>query len=198
MADTNLNYYYIKPTLNIPNITLILIIIIFFCYLILKMNYISTNWENEKCNNSNFFLAPLFGKDSETTLQQCTSDIVSKSVNDKLTKMNITKDVKDLNQKFDNLTNTIKNAVKSGGQSANNKVNSAANIISGIQKNIDNIKTALTKVLGTVILSSHMSNGIIQSTKTLENTDLVNIVNQYNNTKTELAKTNANPMPQPP
>lgn len=197
MADTtpkpDLNYYYIKPVLNIPNITIIIIIITLFCYLIIKWNYININWENEKCNNSNFFLAPLFGKDSATTIQQCTTDIINKTVNDSVGKLN-------LNSQISDLRNNVNNFQKSLSEQQNSSVgatfNSAANIISGIQNNIDNVKTALNKVLGSVVLNSYMYNGVIQSTQNLQNTDLVNMVTQYNAVQKNINTNAANPSTQ--
>jgi len=192
----NLNYYYIKPILNVPNVALVIIIISIFLYLILYWNYINTNWENEKCKNSNFFLAPIFGKDSTTTLQQCTADIIDKSVDESVKKFNIDGKIQDLSGNISQVLEGIKQAQKNGGSTVGSTMNNAASILTGIQKNIDNIKTAMSKVLGSVILSSYMSNGIIQSTQNLENTDLVNMVTQYNNVQNAINTNAQNTMPQ--
>lgn len=182
MADTstpktNLNYYYIKPTLHIPNVVLILIIIAIFCYILIEWNYINVNWENEKCNNANFFLAPLFGKDSATTLQQCTTDIINKSVSDSVGKLDLSNKINDLSNNVANFKTSLESQ-KAGDVS---KVfTAAADTITGIQDNVSKIKQALRQVLGSVVLNSYMYDGVIQSTKNLQNTDLVNMVNQYN------------------
>jgi hypothetical protein len=196
--DSGLNYYYIKPTLNISNIILIIIIIVFFCILIFKWNYITLNWENEKCNNSNFFLAPMFGKNSTETLQQCTKDIITKSVKDNMTSINLTGQINELNTTFKNLETAINTASTTNTQGVSNTISSSANILSGIQNNINNMKTVLTKVLGSVVLTSYMNDGVIQSTQNLENTDLVNMANQYNAVNNAINNESANPMPQPP
>ena len=174
---TNLNYYYIKPTLHIPNVVLILIIIAIFCCILIEWNYINVNWENEKCNNANFFLAPLFGKDSATTLQQCTTDIINKSVSDSVGKLDLSNKINDLSNNVANFKTSLESQ-KAGDVS---KVfTAAADTITGIQNNVSNIKQALRQVLGSVVLNSYMYDGVIQSTKNLQNTDLVNMVNQYN------------------
>jgi len=197
MADTktvtpkaDLNYYYIKPTLNIPNVILILIIILFFCYLILKWNYINVNWENEKCNNANFFLAPLFGKDSATTLQQCTTDIINKTVSDSVGKLNLSSQISDLSGNIAEFRQSIKD--QSGNQLPTT-FNSAANIISGIQENVSNVKEALSRTLGSVLLNAYMYDGVIQSTQNLQNTDLVNMISQYDAVQKKVTSEAANP-----
>ena len=201
MGDTvsepkpNLNYYYIKPVLNIPNLGLVAIIIFIFCYLIIRWNYIGINWENEKCNNANFFLAPLYGKNSADTLQQCSADIVAKSVSDSLGKLDIQSQIIDLSNNISSIMTEIKNSPSTAGASVSSTVSGTATILSGIQKNIDNIKTALTKVLGSVVLSSYMSNGVIQSSKSLENSNLVNIVSQYSEANKNLLNDMKYPMP---
>lgn len=196
MATTDLNYYYIKPILNVPNVALVIIIIAVFLYLILYWNYLNTNWENEKCNNANFFLAPMFGKSSVDTLQQCTSDIIDKSVDDSVKKFNIDGKIQDLSGNITQVLQGIQQAQKNGGNTVGTTMNNAASILDGIQKNIVNIKNTMSKVLGSVILSSYMSNGIIQSTQNLENTDLVNMVTQYSNVQSAMLSSASSNMPQ--
>ena len=201
MADTSttttpepprpdLNYYYIKPTLNIPNIVLVLIIIVLFLYLILSWNYINTNWENEKCNNANFFLAPLFGKDSATTIQQCTTDIINKKVGDSIGKLNLSSQISDLSGNVAEYQDALSNS-KNG--EVTTTISAASNIISGIQSNIVNIKEALSKTLGAVLLHAHMYDGVIQSTQNLQNTDLVNMITQYQGVQQNITKEASNP-----
>jgi hypothetical protein len=194
-TTTDIKYYYIKPKLNIPNIFLVAIIIAFFCFLIFKWNYTSVNWENEKCNNSNFFLAPLYGKDAAETIKQCTADVVEKSVKDSLDTMNLTSKMSDLNTKFDAITKDFNNIGNNATAAASNTINNSANIIQKIQQNIDNVKTSLTKVLGSVILTTYMNDGVLQSTQNLQNTDLVNIVNKYNDFNNVASAEMSNPMP---
>ena len=198
MADTstpktNLNYYYIKPTLHIPNVVLILIIIAIFCYILIEWNYINVNWENEKCNNANFFLAPLFGKDSATTLQQCTTDIINKSVSDSVGKLDLSNKINDLSNNVANFKTSLESQ-KAGD--VNKVFTDAANAITGIQNNVSNIKQALRQVLGSVVLNSYMYDGVIQSTKNLQNTDLVNMVNQYNAIQKNINKNATDPTQQ--
>lgn len=198
MADTSkpitpkpdLNYYYIKPTLNIPNVILVLIVIAFFLYLILSWNYINTNWENEKCNNANFFLAPLFGKDSATTIQQCTTDIIDKKVGDSVGKLNLSSQIADLSGNVSEFKTAI---AKSNGNGVNATINAASNIITGIQTNINNIKESISQTLGSVLLNAYMYDGIIQSTQNLQNTDLVNMINQYGAVQNKITTEAANP-----
>lgn len=197
MADTNtappkadLNYYYIKPTLNIPNVIVILIIILFFCYLILQWNYINVNWENEKCNNANFFLAPLYGKDSATTLQQCTTDIINKTVNDSVGKLNLSSQIADLSGNVTEFKNALS---KQESNSVGATFKSAANIIAGIQENVSNVKEALSKTLGSVLLKAYMYDGVIQATQNLQNTDLVNMISQYDSVQKKVTSEAANP-----
>ena len=187
-----LRYYYIKPTFSTPNVILILLVIIGFCYLIISWNYTSTNWDNVKCNNSNFYIAPLFGQDSTATLQQCTMDIANNAVTNSATNLNFQKQITDLSNNMTNLNDALHSTALDSVKQTGNTINAASNILTGIQQNIDNIKNTITKVLGSVIVSSYMSDGIIQSTQNLENTNLVNTMSQYNAAGATLSSTNTN------
>jgi hypothetical protein len=189
----NLNYYYIKPTLNIPSVTLILIIIAIFLYLIIQKNYISINWENEKCNGVNFFFAPLYGQDSATTIQQCTTDIINKKVDDSINKLNLKDKLSELNT---NVKDFVTDLNTKREQNIGDTYSTAATTLTAVSNTVDTIKKTLSNVLGSVILNSYMADGVIQSTQSLQNTDLANIKTQYTNVQQKYNANAADPSSQ--
>ena len=73
------------------------------------------------------------------------------------------------------LDNTVKTTSDMNSQ-ANKKV---LNLTTTIQQNVMNVKNALTKILGSVVLSSYMTNGVIQSSQNLGNNILNDVVNKF-------------------
>jgi hypothetical protein len=168
--------YYVQPKYSVVSVGLILGIIAGFMFLIFNSLFILVNWEGTKCKNSNFMFAPLFGKNSRDTFNQCVQDSYNKVSTD--TTSALYKKLDKLNTDVNTLTTTA-TAVSSS---------SAATTVSNYPQNyntllgtINTIHTGLSKILGSVVLSSYLTNGVLQSSNTLQNGELTNLIKQYNN-----------------
>jgi SMC interacting uncharacterized protein involved in chromosome segregation len=147
--------------------------------------HIYTNWDSIKCKSGAFYVAPLFGKDSKKTLDECiklsqeeTIDKSLKPVNKKI--IDINNDIDELNMK---VATSKKNAADMGS-SINSQLFDAT---SGIQQNILYVKNALSKILGAIVLSTNMNNGAITSTQALKNSSLSKMINAFNNVVSPLS-----------
>ena len=143
-------------------------------FIIIKFLYVSLNWAGEQCHDSNFFLAPLFGENSQATFNKCANDAMQNALNDKDAIINknivsLTKSIKDLSN------NKVYIASNSGGGNtpASDNYTQLAGSIGTIQNN-------LSKILGSIVLSSYMNNGVLQSTNSLQNSQLTNLIKEYN------------------
>lgn len=183
----DMNYYYIQPTTTVANIGLVIIIIVLFLFIIFKLLFIAINWESEKCKNSNFFIAPLIGQDSQTTFNQCANDAMKSALNDTGT---------EYYKKLNRLTTSVSKippVTGSGTSPGTGSGTGSGSIPSSFSTNYNNLlstihttQTALSKILGSVVLSSYLNNGVLQSTNNLQNSELSNLINQYNTIGTNI------------
>ena len=184
MNTTN-KFYYLEPKLKTTSILLVIFIIFFTYWFIMYYLHIYTNWDSIKCKSGAFYVAPLFGKDSKKTLDECiklsqeeTIDKSLKPVNKKI--IDINNDIDELNMK---VATSKKNAADMGS-SINSQLFDAT---SGIQQNILYVKNALSKILGAIVLSTNMNNGAITSTQALKNSSLSKMINAFNNVVSPLS-----------
>jgi hypothetical protein len=184
MNTTN-KFYYLEPKLKTTSILLVIFIIFFTYWFIMYYLRIYTNWDSIKCKSGAFYVAPLFGKDSKKTLDECiklsqeeTIDKSLKPVNKKI--ININNDIDELNMK---VATSKKNAADMGS-SINSQLFDAT---SGIQQNILYVKNALSKILGAIVLSTNMNNGVITSTQALKDSSLSKMINAFNNVVSPLS-----------
>ena len=187
MKPTN-KFYYLEPKLKTTSILLVIFIIFFTYWFIMYYLYTYTNWDSIKCKNGAFYVAPLFGKDSKKTLDECiklsqeeTIEKSLKPVNKKI--ININNDIDELNMK---VAASKKNAANMGS-SINSQLFDAT---SGIQQNILYVKNALSKILGSIVLSTNMNNGVITSTQALKNSSLSKMINAFNDVVSPLSTSN--------
>jgi hypothetical protein len=167
------NYYYIQAKPTVASIGLVAIIIVVFLFLIYKVVYININWGGEKCKNSNFFLAPLFGQDSQATFNKCASDAMVDAAN----KSDLNDKVKKLDEDVLSLNNKVSQLPSSGSSSASKGFTDNYN---RLLSTIETIQTSLSKVIGSIVLNSYMNNGVLESTNTLQNSQLTDLIKQYN------------------
>ena len=169
MADTQPTpkYFYIKPTIRGSSVSLIIIIVIFFIWIIFKWSYTYLNWETEKCKNMNFYMAPIYNKDSTTTFNECVSDEVAVQVQDAIHNTGFSKEIEQVQTNIGKLSGAYATVQTDGPGFANNYNQSNSNIVSKIKQNVIDVKNTLSKVMGSVIISSYLNNGVIQATKSL-------------------------------
>ena len=166
--------YYIQPSYSVTNIGLIIIVIGAFMFLIFKVLFTIVDWEGSKCKGSNFMLSPLLGKDSSKTFNQCVQSSLNDATAD--TTSNLYKKMDELTKAVNSLqTTTVASTTPPG--TTDPKFTSNYNTLLGT---INTIQTGLSKILGSVVLSSYMTNGVLQSSNTLENGDLSKLIKQYN------------------
>jgi hypothetical protein len=172
----NTNYYYIQPSTTVASIGLIIIIIVLFLVIIFKLLFISINWESEKCKNSNFFIAPLLGQNGEATFNKCTSDAMKTALNDTGTEY-----YNKINKLQNNVTqiSTASTTNSGTGTGTSTSTEFSANY-NNLLSTVNSIQSSLSKILGSVVLSSYLNKGVLQSTNSLQNGELTNLINQYN------------------
>ena len=175
-------FIYLEPKIKASSVSLVIIIIVFFAYIILKWNYMYSNWESIKCQNSNFYIAPIFGKDSSQTFSECTkqiqTDIVEAEINP------IHSRIDGLDSNITNINSALNKTIQTTSDMNSQANQNVLNLSTTIQQNIINVKNALSKILGSVVLSTYMTNGTIESSKNLGNNILSDVVTNFSQATT--------------
>lgn len=164
---TEQSYFYIKPIKRGSSITLIVIIILFFIWIIFKWSFTYLNWESEKCKNMNFYFAPIYNKDSTETFNQCVSDQVADQVQKAINNTEFPQQVEKVQKDMEKLTKAYSQVESNGPGYVNDYSKENSNIVNTIKENVLGVKNTLSKVMGSVIISSYLNNGVIQATKSL-------------------------------
>ena len=147
----------------------------FFIWFILYWNFTKKNWDTEKCKKNNFYIAPIFGENSETTFTDCLTKDSTGIINAALNP---------LSQDILALKNEISNGRKNG--IGNNGVNSgylnsnssdySSSLNSGIygqvQKNMIHMKSALNKLTGSAIASQYVNDGAIKTSTNFKDNNI--------------------------
>ena len=157
----SIEFYYLNPELKVSSgLFPIIIIGLFIWFLTVWVNNYR-NWDSQQCKNGNFYLAPLFGKDSKTAFESCARPVISDEIN-KITGV-FNSQIENSDQMFSNdiLGNTTK--VNDAMDISTDATTNASNTAVKIQYNLTNIKDILKNVVGSVLLSTHMSNNILSS-----------------------------------
>lgn len=170
-------FIYLEPKIKASSVSLVIIIIGFFAFIMLKWNYMYNNWDDIKCKNSNFYIAPIFGKDSSATFTECTKQIETDIIEAEVAPINYKID--DIDSQIMSIKNKLDNTVKTTSDMNSQANKKVLNLTTTIQQNVMNVKNALTKILGSVVLSSYMTNGVIQSSQNLGNNILNDVVNKF-------------------
>jgi len=169
--------YYIQPSANVPNILAIIIIIAGFAFLIFKVTYTLITWEASKCKGANFMLSPFLGSNSSDTFNKCVQSAYNNVSSD--TESVTYKKIDDLNTNVGKLVGIGEGLQKKSVAITGTPPTSGAT--AQLTGTIKTIQDAISKILGSVVLSSYLTNGVLQSSNTLENGDLTKLLKQYNN-----------------
>lgn len=169
---------YVEPKTKLTSFILVCCIIAFFCWAIIHYTYVVKNWDVVKCEKGNFYIAPLFGKNSQDTFEQCISSQVDNALKTELGP------IYDKIQNIDNSINTFYNLAYNNSTTNienNNKVqNTFTNLSTNMQKNILYVKNALNKILGALLLTSYMNDGAIKTTTSLEGSSFSKMMANFN------------------
>jgi len=173
--------YYIQPSANVPNILAIIIIIAGFAFLIFKVTYTLITWEASKCKGANFMLSPFLGSNSADTFNKCVQSAYNSVSSD--TESVTYKKIVDLEKNVGKLVGIGEGLQKKSVDITGTPPTSGATaqLTAQLTGTITNIQGAISKILGSVVLSSYLTNGVLQSSNTLENGDLTKLLKQYNN-----------------
>jgi hypothetical protein len=177
-TENKTKFVYLEPKRKATSILLVLFCISFFFWLILQYNYVVKNWDDVKCKKGNFYIAPLFGKNSKDTFDQCISSQIEDYVKTEL---------EPIYNKIENVDNSINSfydlQYNSNSETyiENNKVqNTFTNLSINMQKNILYVKNALNKILGALLLTSYMNEGAIKTTNSLEGSSFSKLIGNFN------------------
>ena len=180
-SDTSVTpkrFIYLEPRVKTSSVLLVLCLIAFFVWLILQYNYVIANWDDVKCEKGRFYIAPLFGKDSQDTFEQCISSQVNDAVKNELGP------VYDKIQNMDNSINEYYNLQYNNSETNiqnNNTVQTTfTNLSVNMQKNILYVKNALNKILGALLLTSYMNDGAIKTTNSLQGSTFSQMMSNFN------------------
>jgi hypothetical protein len=173
MADASTNvYYFIKPSVSVASIGSALAIIIIG--LIFLFTFISTTfkWEERKCKGSNFLLASaVSGESVSDTFGKCVKKAQTNSnSNDDSALTQLTKDLQ-------TSVTALKTSIRATPTSTSPSTSASYTNLLGT---VDTIQSALSKVLGSVVLTAKMNNGVLQSSNSLQNGELSQLINKYN------------------
>jgi hypothetical protein len=121
-------------------------------------------------------LAPFFGKSSKKTLDECLKKEETIAINDALEDVNneinnIDKSLNKLNREIDMADN---------GESLTSTI---TGLSTNLQQNVIHVKNAIAKILSAVVISTHLNDGILTTTKSLNNSSLANVINSFKNVK---------------
>ena len=167
-------FTYLEPKLKTTSVFLVIFIIFFTFWVIMYYLHTYANWDSVKCNNGAFYIAPLFGKDSKKTLNECIMLSQEETINKHLIPVN--KKIININDNIDVLKMKVAAKPTDNG-SINSKLFDAT---SAIQQNILYVKNALSKILGAIVLSTNMNNGMITSTQALKDSSLSKMIQAFN------------------
>jgi hypothetical protein len=167
-------FTYLEPKLKTTSVFLVIFIIFFTFWIIMYYLHTYANWDSVKCNNGAFYVAPFFGKDSKKTLNECIMLSQEETISKHLIPVN--EKIININDNIDVLKMKVAAKPTDNG-SINSKLFDAT---SAIQQNILYVKNALSKILGAIVLSTNMNNGMITSTQALKDSSLSKMIKAFN------------------
>ena len=172
-------YFYLQPTfLDTPSYLSVLIVLLIAVHFISNYIYIYSNWESEKCKPGNFFLAPLFFKDTKQTIQDCMGSILEKNITRNF--KNISNKVSDFETNITNLSNDVdklSNEANGFSDSTSSRLASATN---SLRESVEYAKNSLSTILGALFVNSQMSNDTLNVVRDIDKTTISNIINDFN------------------
>jgi hypothetical protein len=168
-------FTYLEPKLKTTSVFLVIFIIFFTFWIIMYYLHTYANWDSVKCNNGAFYVAPFFGKDSKKTLNECIMLSQEETISKHLIPVN--EKIININDNIDLLKMQVAAKQPTDSGSINSKLFDAT---SAIQQNILYVKNALSKILGAIVLSTNMNNGMITSTQALKDSSLSKMIKAFN------------------
>jgi hypothetical protein len=180
---------FLNPSsLQSPSALALILILMVFIVLISYWAYIKSNWEQVKCKDGRFWIAPLFGKSTQETIKDCTSKEIQITVNKNL-KGEIER-LADLDASVNNLQTQIDNSSGEATTLENDTNSTLTNITNILESNINYVKGALSTILASIYISSNLNKGALTSYADLQKSDIAEIIDKYNNVNMDEANLN--------
>ena len=176
---------FIRPSIlsTSSNILILIFIVILFVVLITYWAYTKSNWEQVKCKDGRFWIAPLFGKSTEDTIKECTSSEIELTVNRELS-ADLDR-LRKLEDQVDDLSGNLANISNDATGLQNNTGSTLDNITNILESNITYVKEALSTILASIYISTNLNKGALTSYADLQKSDIAEIIDRYNNVDTE-------------
>jgi ABC-type multidrug transport system fused ATPase/permease subunit len=186
---SKINMEFLKPNLlQVPSVIFLLVILLVFIVLISYWAYIKSNWEQVKCKDGRFWIAPLFGKSTQETIKDCTTKEIQLTVN-----KNLQSEIERLAELDDSVSNlqALLADNESNTSSLRSDTNSTlTNITNILESNINYVKGALSTILASIYISSNLNKGALTSYADLQTSDIAEIIDKYNNVNMDEANLN--------
>jgi hypothetical protein len=167
-----------QPKFKTASVGIIILIVGLIIFLILKYVYLKSNWDSVMCDNGLFFVAPFFGENSEETLRKCSEKNLEDSIQNKLLPYDIK--LSSMNTEIDRLNKNLQGVEKQNDDYVVETDNNIDNIATTTRRNIEYVKNSLEKIITSMIISTNINNGVLNSAKTLNDTSISQIVDNYN------------------
>ena len=185
----NGGYSFLNPSsLQLPSALTLILILMVFIVLISYWAYIKSNWEQVKCKDGRFWIAPLFGKSTQETIKDCTSKEIQITVNKNL--QGEMERLADLDASVNNLQTQIDNSSGEATTLENDTNSTLTNITNILESNINYVKGALSTILASIYISSNLNKGALTSYADLQKSDIAEIIDKYNNVNMDEANLN--------
>jgi len=189
LPTNKINMEFLKPNLlQQPSVIFLIFILIVFFVLISYWAYIQSNWEQVKCKNGNFWIAPLFGKNTQETIKDCTTKEIQLTVN-----QNLSTEIgrlAELDASVNHLEDIIKNNTDNTDELRTDTNSTLTNITNILESNINYVKGALSTILASIYISSNLNKGALTSYADLQTSDIAEIIDKYNNVNMDEANLN--------
>lgn len=167
-----------QPKFKTASTVMIIFIISLILFIILKYVYLKSNWDSVMCDNGLFFVAPFFGESSEETLKKCSVKNLEDSIQSKLLPYDLK--ISSMNTELQRLNTELQNVENQNDEYVVETDNNIDNIATTTRRNIEYVKNSLEKIITSMIISTNINNGVLNSAKTLNDTSISQIVDNYN------------------
>tara|TARA_B100000424_G_C22916154_1_gene487470 strand:- start:208 stop:942 length:735 start_codon:yes stop_codon:yes gene_type:complete len=172
------DYYYLRPSyLDTPSFITLLIILILTLYSISNYIFILSNWDSEKCHDGNFYVAPLYYKDTKQTIKECTEPMIKESVNNHL--KNINNRVSTTENEVNNMKNNMGNLENEAAGFDETTTSKLATATNSLRESVEYAKNSLSTILGALFINSNMNNETLNTVKEIDKTTISNIINDF-------------------
>ena len=173
----NGGYSFLNPSsLQSPSAVALILILLVFVVLIIYWAYIKSNWEQVKCKDGRFWIAPLFGKSTQETIKDCTTKEIQLTVNKNL--QDEINHLAQLDASVNNLQTQIDNSSGEATTLENDTNSTLTNITNILESNINYVKGALSTILASIYISSNLNKGALTSYADLQKSDIAEIIDK--------------------